>query len=75
MPVARQLLRLFVMGGHIVDEEMRTLLQRMESHMDSIRWKVGFLFWAFLVGGILVAGGFVFSVIATYTAFGVGPGG
>ncbi len=54
---------------------MRTLLQRMESHMDSIRWKVGFLFWAFLVGGILVAGGFVFSVIATYTAFGVGAGG
>lgn len=57
-----------------MDDEMRTLLQKMESHMDSIRWKVGFFFWALLVGGILVTGGFVLSVVTTL-AVGFGSGG
>ena len=58
-----------------MDEEMRTLLQKMESHIDSIRWKVGFFFWALLVGGILVTGGLVLSVITTLMAFGFESGG
>jgi len=58
-----------------MDEEMRTLLQKMESHMDSIRWKVGFFFWALLVGGILVTGGFVLSIVTTLWAVGFEPGG
>lgn len=58
-----------------MDEEMRTLLQKMESHIDSIRWKVGFFFWALLVGGILVMGGFVLSSIITLMAFGFESGG
>ena len=58
-----------------MDEEMRTLLQEMESHIDSIRWKVGFFFWVLLVGGILVTGGFVLSAITTLMAFGFESGG
>lgn len=58
-----------------MDEEMRTLLQKMESHVDSIRWKVGFFFWVLLVGGILVTGGFVLSSIITLMAFGFESGG
>jgi hypothetical protein len=52
-----------------MDQETVELLRRMESHMDSIRRKVSFLFWVLLVGVTFVVGGFAVSAISTFLHF------
>ena len=58
--------------GTGMDDEVRDRLQAIESHVNSIRWKVGFFFWIFLISGILAGVGFFLSVITTLAIFGSG---
>lgn len=55
--------------GIWMDKETVELLRKMESHMDSIRRKVTFLFWVLLVGVTFVVGGFAISAITTFLHF------
>ena len=46
-----------------MDDETRTLLRAMESHIDSIRKKVGVLYWMVVVTSLFMAGATLLSFI------------